>query len=147
MVVKRAGMARATARLAAAAALSAVFLGGWLSGASGRWAIERALRAAETRSDVVEARAAVLGARVSLSDGDYGGTVRQLVNARRLVERACGRLDTPGLCDDLLSQLDLGGVGAEIDRARRLAATLDPGAGAAAGAQKAARSTQPVENR
>jgi hypothetical protein len=147
MAAQRVGMARTTTRLAAAAALSAALLGGWLWGASGRWDIERALRTAEVRSDVIEARAAVLGARVSMSDGDYQGTIQQLMNARRLMERACGRLGTPGTCDDLLSQLDLQGVGAEIDLARRLAATLDSGPGVAAGAQKAAWSTHPVENR
>jgi hypothetical protein len=125
----------------------AAFLGGWLWGTSGRWEIDRALRAAELHNDVVEARAEVLGARVSLSDGDYKGTIRQLANARRLVGQACGRLDTPGSCDDLLPQLDLRGVRAEIDRALRLAATRDPGARVAAGAQKTAWSAQPAENR
>ena len=125
----------------------AAVLGGWLWGASGRWDVDRALRAAELRNEVVEARAEILGARFSLSDGDYQGTIRQLANARRLLGRACGRLDSPGTCDDLLPTLDLRAVGAEIDRALRLTAALGPGARVAAGAQKAVWSTHPVENR
>ena len=147
MVAKRMMMARVTMRVGAVVALMAAVLGGWLWGASGRWEIDRALRAAEIRNEVVEARAEILGARVSLSDGDYQGTIRQLANARRLVGQACGRPDAPGSCDDLLPQLDLRGVRAEIDRALRLAATRDPGARVFAGAQKAAWSGQPAENR
>jgi hypothetical protein len=147
MVPKRVVMARVTTGVVAVAALTAAVLGGWLWGASGRWAIDRALRAAEVRSDVVQARAEILGAQISLNDGDYDGTVRKLLNARRLVGQACGRLDKPGSCDDLLPQLDVRGVQAEIDRALRLAATRDPGARVGAGAQRAAWSAQPAENR
>jgi AcrR family transcriptional regulator len=135
------------ARVGVVVALMAAVLGGWLWGASGRWDIDRALRAAELRNEVIEARAEILGARVSLSDGDYHGTIRQLANARRLLGQACGRLDAPATCDDLLPTLDLRGVGAEIDRALRLTAALGRGPRVAAGAQKAVWSIQPVENR
>ena len=135
------------ARVGVVVALMAAVLGGWLWGASGRSETDRALRAAEVRNEVAEARAEILGARVSLSDGDYRGTIRQLADARRLVGQACGRLDAPGTCDDLLPTLDLRDVGAEIDRALRLTAALGPGAGVAVGAQKAAWSGQPAENR
>jgi hypothetical protein len=147
MVSGRIVMARMAVRAGVAAALLAAVLGGWLWGASGRWEIDRALRAAEVRNEVIEARAEILGARVSLYDGDYQGTIRQLASARRLLGQACSRLDAPATCDDLLPTLDLRGVGAEIDRALRLTAALGPGARVAAGAQKAVWSTQPVANR
>lgn len=147
MVSKRIVMARVMLLIGPVVALMAAALSGWLWGASGRWEIDRALRAAEWRSLVIEARAEILGAQVSLGAGDHEGTIRRLVKARRVVEQACGRLDTPGPCVDLLPQLDLRGVGAEIDRALRMAAARDPGAGVAAGVQTAAWSTQPAENR
>jgi hypothetical protein len=147
MAAERIVTARMAMRVGAAVALLAAVLGGWLWGASGRWEIDRALRAAELRNELLDARAAVLGARVSLCDGDYRGTSRYLANARQFIGRACGRLDAHGTCDDLLPQLGLDGVGAEIDRASRLAASLDSAADVAAGAQKAAWSTQPVDNR
>ncbi len=147
MVAQRLVIARMAVRAGAAVALVAAVLGGWLWGASGRWEIDRALRAAELRNDVVEARAEILGARVSLSDGDYQGTIRQLANARRLLGQASGQLDAPGTCDDLLPTLDLRDVGAEIDRAVRLTAALGPGARVAAGAQKAAWSGQAIDRR
>jgi hypothetical protein len=147
MVAEGIVMARVTARVGVVVALMAAVLGGWLLGASGRWEIDRALRAAGLRIEVVEARAEILGARISLSDGDYQGTIRQLANARRRLGQACGRLDAPATCDDLLPTLDLRGVGADIDRALRLTASLGPGARIAAGAQKAVWSTHPVENR
>ena len=139
-------MARMAARMGAAALLAAAH-GGWLWGASGRWETDRALRAAESRNDLVETRAAVLGSCVSLCDANYEDTSWQLANAQRFVGRACGRLDLPGTCDDLLAQLGLEGVRAEIDRARRLAAALGPGPGVAAGIHTAAGSVQPIENR
>jgi hypothetical protein len=135
------------ARVGVVVALMAAVLGGWFWGASGRWEIDRELRAARLHIEVVEARAEILGARISLSDGDYQGTIRQLANARRLLGQACGRLDAPATCDDLLPTLDLRGMGADIDRALRLTAAFGPGARVAAGAQKAVWSTHPVENR
>lgn len=93
-----------TARVGASAALLAGILGGWLWGASGRGDLARALRTAElcngllaARSDLIEARAAVLGARVSLCDADYDGMSRQLENARTFVGRAGRRFDSPGV--------------------------------------------------
>lgn len=147
MVSKRIVMARVMVLVGAVVALMAAVLGGWLWGSSGRWEIDRALRAAELRNQVIEARAEILGAQISLGNGDYEGTIRQLVKARRLVRQACGRPDTPGACVGLLQPSDLRGVEAEIDRALRLAAPRDPGAGVAAGAQKAAWSGQSAENR
>ena len=65
MVAERTATARVMARVGLPAALLAAGLGGWLWGASGRWEMDRALRAAELRSDLVEARAAVLGSALA----------------------------------------------------------------------------------
>jgi hypothetical protein len=111
-------------------ALLVALLGGWLWGASGRWALDRALQAAELRNDLLEARASVLGARVSLCDADFGEMSRQLGDARGFVRRAGERLDTPGSNDDP-QRLGLAGFGAEFDAALWLAARLTSGAAAA----------------
>jgi len=38
-----------------------------------RWELDRALRAAELRGDLLEAHASLLGAQVSLCNADFGG--------------------------------------------------------------------------
>lgn len=112
------------------AALLAALLGGWLLGASGKWQLDGALRAAELQNDLLEARASLLGARVNLCEADFGEMSRQLENARGFVGRAGTRLG-PFRVEDAPQRLDLAGFGAEIDEAQRLAATLDSGARAA----------------
>ncbi len=110
---------------AIAIALLVVFLGGWLLGVSGRSELDRALRAAELRNDLLEARASVLAARVSLSDGDFNETNRRLRDARGFVRRALARTGAGGL-DGEQQRLEFASFGAEIDEAQRLAAVLDP---------------------
>lgn len=121
-------MGAMTARVGVLAMVLVALLGGWLWGASGRWELVRALRAAELRTDLLEARGALLGARVNLCNADFGEMSRQLENARGAVGRAGARLGTPGL-NDKPQPLDLAGFGAEIDEAQRLVAKLAPGAG------------------
>jgi hypothetical protein len=122
-----------TTRVGVSAALVVTLLGGWLWGASGRWELDRALRAAELQNDLLEAHASVVSARVNLDDADFSEMSRQLDDARRYIARASARLGAPGVNDELL-RLELAGFGAEIDRAQRLAARLDSGA---AGASRA----------
>jgi hypothetical protein len=119
-----------TARVGASVALLAGILGGWLWGASGRGELARALRAAElrnevmeARSNVIQARAAVLGARVNLCDADYAGMGRQLEKARTLIASAGARLNALGMSDEP-RRPDLGGFNDEIDRAQYLATSL-----------------------
>jgi len=119
-----------TRRVGLLAALLVALFGGWLSGASGRWQLDRALRVAELQNDLLEARASLLGARVNLCEADFGEMSRQLENARGFVGRAGARLGPSGV-EDAPQRLDLTGFGAEIDEAQRLAATLDSGARAA----------------
>ena len=115
------------ARLAVFAVLLATLLAGWFWGASGRWELERVLRAAALRGDLLEAHASLLGAQVSLCNADIGEMNQRLENARHLVERAGTRLGDTGLNDELLRS-HLAGFGAEIDEAQRLAASLTRGA-------------------
>ncbi len=117
-----------TKRTGVFVALLVTLLGGWLWGASGRWELIRALRAAELHNNLAEARASLLGARVNFCDADFGEMSRQLENARGFVWRAGARLGTPGLNDEPQQRLDLAGFGAEIDEAKRLATKLTPGA-------------------
>ena len=121
-------------RLAVAAALLATLFVGRLWGASGRWELERALRAAAVRVDLLETHAALLGAQASLCNADFDETNRRLEDARGFVERAGTRLGNTGPNDELL-QRQLTGFSAGIDEARQLAARLSQGADRAAGVQ------------
>jgi hypothetical protein len=115
------------ARLAVAAALVFTLFVGWLSGASGRWALDRALRASELRGDLLEAHASLLGAQVSFCNADFGEMSQRLENARESAGRAGTRLGNTGLNDGPL-RMHLSGFGAGIDEAQRLAARLRRGA-------------------
>jgi hypothetical protein len=118
------------ARVGASVALLAGILGGWLWGASGRGELARALRTAElrnevieARSDLIQARAAVLGARVNLCEANYAGMGRQLETARTLVASADARLNTLGASDEP-RRPDLGGFNEGLDQAQYLATSL-----------------------
>jgi hypothetical protein len=113
-----------TQRIGIVIALLAALGGGWLWGASGRQDVDRALAAVELRNDLLEAHAALLGARVNLYEGDLVAMARQLEHARTLVERAAPRLGTTNGRGEP-RPLDLQAFGSEIDDAQRLAASLD----------------------
>ena len=121
-------------RLAAIAALLVTLFVGRLWGGAGRSELDRALQAAAVRGDLLEAHAALLGARVSLCNADFGDVSDRLDDARRLVGRAGARLGDAGVNDERL-RLDLAGFGAGIDEARQLAARLSQGADRVAGVQ------------
>jgi hypothetical protein len=112
-------------RIGVSVALVVALLGGWLWGASGRSELVRTLRAAEVQRDLLEARAALLGARVNLCNADFGEMNRQLESARGFVRRADARLGIPGPIDRW-RRWDLAGFGAEIDQAQHLATRLNP---------------------
>jgi hypothetical protein len=113
-------------RIGVFVALLGTLLGGWLWGASSRQELDRALRAAELRNDLLEAHASLLGARMNLCDADFGAMSLQLEIAQRFVGRAGTRLGAPGLNDEP-KRLDLAGISSEIDQAKRLAARLNAG--------------------
>jgi hypothetical protein len=104
---------------AAVAVLLVTLLGGWLWGASGRWELVRALETAETRRNLSEARAALLGARVSLDEADMAGVKRQLADALGFVGRASAG---PPVADDDGWRQELASVLGGIHEAQRLVA-------------------------
>jgi hypothetical protein len=107
-------------RLVLLAALLAAFSGGWGGGAYGRGESNRALRAALAQNDLLEARAALFHARVSLYEGDLIEVTRQLEDARAFVEHATPHLGAAGAA----RPLDLEAAAAQIDDAKRLVVTL-----------------------
>lgn len=119
MTGRRGALTSRGARTCAVVAVMLVtLLGGWLWGASGRSDLARELRAAESRRNLLEARASVLGARVSLCDADLEGVNRQLEDARAFVGAS---LSGPRASDPDMRQ-DLAGLLSGIGNAQRLAA-------------------------
>jgi hypothetical protein len=104
---------------AALVVLLVALLGGWLWGASGRAEFVRAIHTADVARNLSEARAALLGAVVSLDEEDLGGVRRHLVDARVFVDRARAGLPAAGAVDDG-QQLELAGVIAGIEEAQQL---------------------------
>ena len=118
MTGRRGALATTGARACAVVAVLLVtLLGGWLWGASGRSDLVHALRIAESRRNLLEARASVLGARVSLCDADLDGVSRQLENARAFVGAS---LSGPRAADPDMRQ-DLAVLLSGIGTAQRLA--------------------------
>lgn len=101
--------------------------GGWLWGASGRRAAERALQAAELRSALLEGRGRLLDAQVDLFNVNFGNASRHLEDARAALGRASERLTNAGRSADVKkveAALRL------VDEAQRMAGRLDQGANA-----------------
>ena len=116
--------------LGVTAGLLVCVLGGWVWGRSGRSEIVRSLDAAELRSDLRGARAAVLDARVAIYNVNFGEASSHLENGRNLLRRADERLKTLGR-DDAVRQIDTALT--TIDDAQRMAGKLDQGANSRAG--------------
>jgi hypothetical protein len=121
--------------LGAIVAVLIALLGGWIWGASAKSTADRAVQSAELRIDLLEARSAVLGARLDLYSVNFGEASRHLEEAKALVQRAAQRLQSRGGADD---RKRLDAASASIDEAQRLAGKLDQTANArAADAAKA----------
>jgi hypothetical protein len=115
--------------LGAVVAVLVALLVGWIWGASGRSNLEQRLQAAQLRMDLVDARDAVLGARVDLYNINFGEASRHLGEARELLRRAAAELENLSRAND--AKL-LDPASAAIDDAQRLAGKLDQGAQARA---------------
>jgi hypothetical protein len=102
---------------------------GWLWGSSGRWDMDRTVRAAQLRSDLLEARSSVLGARVDLYNLNFGDASRHLEDAKGLLRRATDGLKNAGRQEDA-KRLDP--ALARIEEAQKMAGRLDQGANARA---------------
>jgi len=116
---------QAWVRIGVTVALLFAVLGGWLAGASARGELNRALRAAELRSDLLETRAALLGARVSLCDADFDGMSQQLEMARIFAGRADAGLGS-AILGSKPPRVNLAGFSADIEEAQRLVARVTP---------------------
>jgi hypothetical protein len=112
------------------AGLLAALLVGLIWGRSGRAEMIRAVEAAELKSDLLGARAAVLDARVAIYGVDFGQASKHLEDARGVLGRAEARLKSLGR-DDEARQTETALTG--IDDAQRLALNLDQNANSRAG--------------
>ena len=103
---------------------------GFAWGASGRTAAQDALDGLHQQLDVAQARGAILDARVSLYNVNFGEAQRQLEEARTPLTRARDRAQKDGkraAADAFSNAL------AKIQEAQGLAAKLDQGANSRAG--------------
>jgi hypothetical protein len=102
---------------------------GWAWGASGRSDVNRTLRIAELRDDLLEGRAAVLDARLDIYSVNFGDASRHLEAARRALRAADARLIGLGRQEDA-TELKLALT--RIDEAQRMAGQLNQNANALA---------------
>jgi hypothetical protein len=116
--------------LAAVIAVLVALGAGWLLGSSGQSELNRALQAAELRSDLFEARSAILAARVDLYNVNFGNASRNLESAKGVLGRVTERLKNTGRDEDA-KRLDP--ALAEIGEAQSLAGRFDQSANARAG--------------
>jgi hypothetical protein len=110
-------------------AVLVAFGGGFALGAAGQSEMAGALRAAELRSGLVEARAAVLDARLDLYNVNFGEASRHFELARTSLRSADARLDALGREED---SKRLTHALSRIDEAQQMAGKLNQGANAVA---------------
>lgn len=103
---------------------------GFAWGASGRLTVQSALDAATQQLDLAEARGAILDARVSLYNMNFGDASRNLERAKEALRRLKGRYQEAGK-NDAASSADA--ALRHVDEAQRLAGALDPAANNPAG--------------
>jgi hypothetical protein len=102
---------------------------GWAWGASGRSDINRAIRIAELRDGLLEARAAVLEARLDIYSVNFGEASRHLEAARSALRAAEARLNGLDRQDDV-TRLKIALT--RIDEAQRMAGQLNQDANSVA---------------
>lgn len=103
---------------------------GFAWGASGRRTIQSSLDAASEQLDLAEARGAILDARVSLYNMNFGDASRHFEHAKEALRRLKDRYQDSGK-NDAASSTDA--ALRHIDEAQRLAGKLDPAANNPAG--------------
>jgi hypothetical protein len=120
--------------LIAAAVVSAGLAGSWVWGAWGRWEAEAALDAATSRARLLEARGAVLDARLDIYAVNFGNASQHFEAARTLLREVQEQLQQAGRQDDA-RRLDEPLT--RIGEAQRMAGNLDQGANSHAAAAAA----------
>jgi hypothetical protein len=123
-------MTRGRLALAALVTLIVVLGLGYAWGVSGRSAIENALQASRQQLDMAEARGAILDARVSLYNNNFGDASRRLEDAKAPLRRLRQQLQEAGENGPAAS---IETAVRHVDEAQQLAARLDPTANARAG--------------
>jgi hypothetical protein len=124
--------------LGAIAAVLIALLAGFLWGLAGRSGAEDALERSLVRGDLLEARAAVLAARVAIYNTNFGDASRNLEDGRGFVDRGMQRLRMLGRDADAER---LEGALMPIGEAQQLAGRLDLGAN-----QRAAEALKTIES-
>jgi hypothetical protein len=103
---------------------------GYVWGGSGRGALESALEESRQQLDLAEARGAVLDARVSLYNNNFGDASRRLEDAKEPLRRVKTRYQEEHE-SEAASSIDA--ALSHVDEAQRLAGKLDPAANSRAG--------------
>ena len=103
---------------------------GFVWGASSRLTIQSSLDAAKQQLDLAEARGAILDARVSLYNMNFGDASRHLEHAKEALRRLKDRYHDAGR-SDAASSTDA--ALRHVEEAQRLAGKLDPAANNLAG--------------
>ena len=116
--------------LGIAGGMAVALLAGWIWGTLGQSEMAGALEAAELRSELLGARAAVLDARVAIYSINFGEASGHLENARGLLERGNHRLTRLGR-EDEAAHLQTALM--SIEDAQRMAGKLDQSANSRAG--------------
>jgi hypothetical protein len=111
--------------LSAVAAAIIAFGFGYMLGASGRFSIQNTLDQVQQRLDLAEARGAILEARVSLYNVNFGDAARHFDQAKAPLRRARERYQQVGNNDAAGS---IAAALAHVEEGQRLAGTLDQGA-------------------
>lgn len=114
-----------TKSITVAVAILVAASGGWLWGASGRWAAERSLQAFELRQNLVEGRSALLETRLAIYSVNFGEASTHLESARTSLRRALDQLKKLDRVQDA-TQLETALAG--VDDAQRMAGNLDQNA-------------------
>jgi hypothetical protein len=103
---------------------------GYAWGAAGRWTAETALEDSHHQLDLADARGALLDARVSLYNNNFGDASRRFEDAKTTLRRVKDRLQDDGENEAALS---IDAALRHVDEAQQLAGQLDPAANSRAG--------------
>jgi len=103
---------------------------GYAWGAAGRWTVETALEDSHHQLDLAAARSALLDARVSLYNNNFGDASRRFEDAKTTLRRVKDRLQDDGKNEAALS---IDAALRHVDEAQQLAGQLDPAANSRAG--------------
>jgi hypothetical protein len=123
-------MTRGRIMLAIVGALVVCLGLGYAWGASGRRVLETALDDSRQRLDLAEARGALLDARVSLYNNNFGDASRRFEDAKEPLRRVRARYQEARE-GEAASSIDAALV--HVEEAQRLAGQLDPAANSRAG--------------